>query len=237
MARHSNTAPNKMSPNSGTGVLFLFLSPFCVSRLSLFMLSRCFFFSLLSFFILCRVSFLLSRLCSFCPECIFYFVPTAVCLFCPFPFFWHGALRFPAQRKITAWGFRGVRVGEASHPGAPRRHMSRPIEGRDVTPRLHLDRVTQVDDDSDVPRPQVQGRVTRRVSIDSDALVVARRSRFAALTESDREWVANVLLVLPTTATCDRLPCSPHQRHIERGPLMMSQLPRHGATLIDESHS
>ena len=49
-------------------------------------------------------------------------------------------------RRITTWGLRGVRVGEASHPGPPRRHMSRPIEGRDVTPRMQLDGAIQVDE-------------------------------------------------------------------------------------------
>ena len=102
----------------------------------------------------------------FCPECIFNFVPTAVCLFCPVSVFFlyrcvffvpETPLRFPAQRRITTWGFRGVRVGEASHAGAPRRHMSRPIEDRDVTPRLHLDRVIQVDDDSDVHVSRCKG--------------------------------------------------------------------------------
>ena len=49
-------------------------------------------------------------------------------------------------------------------------------------PGLHLDRVIQVDDDSGAPRPQVQGRVRRRVSSDSDAPVVARGRRFAKVT-------------------------------------------------------
>ena len=36
---------------------------------------------------------------------------------------------------------RGVRVGEASHPGPP---------GRDVIPRIHSDGAIQVDEESDV---------------------------------------------------------------------------------------
>ena len=98
-----------------------------------------------------------------------------------------GVLRFPAQRRITTWCFRGVWVGEASHPGPPRRHMSRPIEGRDVT-HHSIWTVMPVDDDSDAPHPQVQGRVRRRV---------ARGSRFAVLTESDRES-DNAPLILST---------------------------------------
>ena len=65
-----------------------------------------------------------------------------------------------------------MQVGEASHAGPPQRHMSRPIEGRDVTPRMHpAEGATQVDEDSDVldvthvlQRPR-RGR--RRVSSDS----------------------------------------------------------------------
>ena len=103
----------------------------------------------------------------------------------------HGGSRLPVARRITTWGLRGVRVGEASHPGQLRRHMSRPIEGRDVTPRMHpAAGATQVDEDSDVldvthvsQRPR-RGR--RRVSSDSDVPLV-RGSRFAVLTESDDE--------------------------------------------------
>ena len=43
-----------------------------------------------------------------------------------------------------------MRVGEASHPGQPRRDISRPVEGRDMIPRMHLNGATQVDEDSDV---------------------------------------------------------------------------------------
>ena len=46
----------------------------------------------------------------------------------------HGGLRLPVARRITTWGLQGVRVGEASHPGPLRRHMSRPIEGRERPP-------------------------------------------------------------------------------------------------------
>ena len=89
----------------------------------------------------------------------------------------HGGSRLPLARRITTWGFRGVRVGQASHLGPPRRHMSRPIEGRDVTPRVHpAVGATQVDEDSDVldvrhvsQRPR-RGR--RRVSSDSDVPLV-----------------------------------------------------------------
>ena len=65
---------------------------------------------------------------------------------------------------------------------------------RDVTPRLQLDRVIQVDDDCGVSRPQVHGRARRMVS--SDVLVVAGGTRFAVLTESDGESVEP--LVRPT---------------------------------------
>ena len=138
MARRSNTAPNKMSPDSDTRILFLF-SPHFVCTVCHF-----------SFRPECRF-FFLSRLCSFLSRMHFlilsqrlfaYFVPFLFfflyrCVFFFFFFVPETPLRFPAQRRITTWGFRGVRVGEASRPGAARRHMSRPIEGRDVTTRLH----------------------------------------------------------------------------------------------------
>ena len=96
-------------------------------------------------------------------------------------------------RRITTWGLRGVRVGEASHPGPPRRHISRPIEGRDVTPRMQLDGAIQVDDDSDVPShtQEFPAREVqfprRRRRVPSDDVPVVARGRFAALTESDNE--------------------------------------------------
>ena len=93
-------------------------------------------------------------------------------------------MRLPEARRTTTWGLPGVRVGEASHPGPPRRHTPRPIEGRDVT------RCSQVDDDSDVPHShaqefpvrEVEFPRRRRVSSD-DASVVVQGSRF----ESDEE--------------------------------------------------
>ena len=85
-------------------------------------------------------------------------------------------------------GLRGVRVGEASHPGPPRRRISRQVEGRDVIPRMHFNGATQVDEDSDVADvshvSQCPRRCRRRVSSDSDVPLV-RDSRFAVLTESD----------------------------------------------------
>ena len=93
-----------------------------------------------------------------------------------------------SQAVESRHGLRGVRVGEASHPGPPRRRISRPVEGRDVIPRMYFHGSTQVDEDSDVAdvtqvlqRPRRGGR---RVSSDSDVPLV-RGSRFAVLTESD----------------------------------------------------
>ena len=74
---------------------------------------------------------------------------------------------------------------KAWHPGPPRRRISRPVEGRDVIPRMHFHGSTQVDEDSDVAATQVlhrPRRVGRRVSSDSDVPLV-RGSRFAVLTE------------------------------------------------------
>ena len=105
------------------------------------------------------------------------------------------ANRAKLSRRDSRYGFRGVRVGEASHPGPPRRYMSRPIEGRDVTPRMQLlDRAIQVDDSNDAhvhdfPVRELRRlrRVRRRVSTDNDAPAVARGSRFTVLTQRDRE--------------------------------------------------
>ena len=98
------------------------------------------------------------------------------------------------SRSHSRYGLRGVRVGEASHPGPPRRQSSRPIAGRDVIPRLHSDGAIQVDEENDVvgvPHGSLQEvhqsrRARRRVSSNSDAPLI-RRSRFAVLTESDDE--------------------------------------------------
>ena len=93
-----------------------------------------------------------------------------------------------SQAVELRYGLRGVRVGEASHPGPHRRRISRPVEGRDVIPRMYFHGSTQVDEDSDVAdatqvlqRPRRGGR---RVSSDSDVPLVMG-SRFAVLTESD----------------------------------------------------
>ena len=87
-----------------------------------------------------------------------------------------------------------MRVGVASHPGRPSTAHVEIKSNRDVTPRLQLDRVIQVDDDCGVSRPQVHGKARRMVS--SDVLVVAGGTRFAVLTESDGESVEP--LVRPT---------------------------------------
>ena len=50
------------------------------------------------------------------------------------------------SRSHSRYGLRGVRVGEASHPGPPRRQSSRPIAGRDVIPGIHSDGAIQVDE-------------------------------------------------------------------------------------------
>ena len=42
------------------------------------------------------------------------------------------------SRSHSQYGLRGVRVGEASHPGPPRRQSSRPIAGRDVISRIDV---------------------------------------------------------------------------------------------------
>ena len=63
-----------------------------------------------------------------------------------------------SQTVESRYGLREVRVGEASHPGPPRRRISRLVEGRDVIPRMHFHGSTQVDEDSDVAATQVMCR-------------------------------------------------------------------------------
>ena len=107
-----------------------------------------------------------------------------------FESFEQGVLVVHEEDVKSRYGLCGVRVGEASHPGPPRRHISRPIEGRDVIPRMHPTGATLVDEDSDVVDvthvSQRSRRGRRRVSSDSDVPLV-RGSRFAVLTESDDE--------------------------------------------------
>ena len=43
------------------------------------------------------------------------------------------------SRSHSRYGLRGVRVGEASHPGPPRRQSSRPIAGRDVRVSIQME--------------------------------------------------------------------------------------------------
>ena len=64
-----------------------------------------------------------------------------------FESFEQGVLVVHEEDVESRYGLRGVRVGEASHPGPPRRHISRPIEGRDVIPRVHPTGATQRDED------------------------------------------------------------------------------------------
>ena len=63
----------------------------------------------------------------------------------------------------------------------------RPVEGRDVIPRMYFHGASQVDEDSgvaDVTQVVQRPRRSGRVSSDSDVPLV-RGSRFAVLTESD----------------------------------------------------
>ena len=153
------------------------------------------------------------------------------------------------SRSHSRYGLRGVRVGEASHLGPPRRQSSRPIAGRDVIPRIHSDGVIQVDEESDVvgvshgslQEVHQSRRARRRVSSNSDAPLI-RRSRFAVLTESgdesDEEPLIRVVIPSRNEDDVNTVPASSGAVAAHLGPLVTTeadagQVDEYDMTLMD----